>query len=190
MNSAEVEAQTVYISLGCDCAPRHQLTKNYLSDASYPFDWIKTNNILMICDVIEKDFSIFFSNYKTKQQSDNFINFDTPEYKSKVQLKLENGIIMPHEAYEDIFNVDEYTKKYMRRIERFRNIIRNKNIKKIFIRTDEKKVIDINKEKLLRTLDNYGCVNYEVRFVSYSDYVCKENFTWQRDYIDWTKIFS
>lgn len=143
----------------------------------------------MICDVLEKDFSFFFSNYTTKHQSDNFINFDNLEYKSKIQIKLNNGIVMPHEAIDTDFDEKVYIDKYLRRIERFKKVIKDEKFKKIFIRTDEKKLIDSNKQKLIDALNVYGCVNYEIKFITYSDYICKENFTWQRNYIDWKSIF-
>lgn len=149
----------------------------------------------MICDTIEKDFSIFFEGYITKPQSNNFNNFDTIDVstgqiiKSKVQLKLSNNMILPHEALEDVFDDFVYTEKYKRRIDRFKNVVCDEQIKKIFIRTDEKPLTHIQIEGLYKSLNIYGCKNYEIRFICYSDYKCTENFTWQRDYICWKELF-
>ena len=143
----------------------------------------------MIWETIEKDFSIFFSNYTLKNQSENFINFDNPSYKSKIQIKLDNGIVLPHEAIDTFFDYNVYKEKYERRILRFKTVIRDKNIKKIFIRADEKKITEENKHMLINSLNKYGCLNYEIKFINYSEYICKENFTWKRDYIDWKNIF-
>ena len=96
---------------------------------------------------------------------------------------------MPHEACDIEFNENIYKEKYLRRIERFKKIIRNEKIKKIIIRTDEKKLIDCNKQKLINAFDIYGCVNYEIKFITYSNYICESEFTWQRNYIDWKNIF-
>ena len=189
------ETNIVYISLGYDCAVRYQSEANQLTKASYPFDWAKSSNINMLCECIEKDFSIFFEGYSTKPQSNNFNNFDTVNVtdenpvKSRVQLKLSNGMILPHEAIEDVFDDLLYTEKYKRRIDRFRNVVRDEKIKKIFIRADEKHLTSNQKEKLYKSLDLYGCNNYEIRFICYSDYKCTGTFTWQRDYICWKELF-
>ena len=153
----------------------------------------------MICNTIEKDFSIFFEGYSTKQQSNNFNNFDivsntvnvTDEnsIKSRVQLKLSNNMILPHEAIEDVFDEFLYREKYERRIDRFKNVVRDEKFKKIFIRADEKPLTHIQIDGLYKSLDLYGCTNYEIRFIDYSDYKCTENFTWQRDYICWKELF-
>lgn len=149
----------------------------------------------MICDTIEKDFSNFFEGYITKPQSNNFNNFDTINVtdenpvKSRVQLKLSNGMILPHESIEDVFDEFLYREKYERRIDRFKNVVQDKKFKKIFIRADEKQLTSIQKENLYKSLDLYRCTNYEIRFIYYSDYKCTENFTWQRDYICWKELF-
>jgi hypothetical protein len=181
----------VYISLGSDCAVRYQLGEHNLVSQTFPFDWAKTNNIDMICDTLEKDFSNFFEGYKTKPQSDNFVNFDNLEecIKSKIQLKLSNNIVMPHEAIGDVFDEYSYIEKYMRRVDRFRNIVRDKEIKKIFIRSDDKQLNENQISKLYHALDLYGCVNYNIKFICYLDYKFTEQFTWQRNYICWSKIF-
>lgn len=189
------KTQIVHISLGFDCAVRYQLEACQLSQLSYPFDWVKSNNIDTLCDCIDKEFSIFFEGYTTKLQSNNFDNFDTIDVstdkniKSKIQLKLCNGLILPHEAIDDVFDESIYKEKYKRRIDRFKNIVQNKEIKKIFIRADEKSLTEIQKDKLKKSLDLYGCINYEIKFICYADYKCTEKFTWQRDYICWKELF-
>jgi len=139
----------------------------------------------MLCDVLDNNFSIFFSDYVLKNQSDNFDNFDSSNMKSKIKMILKNKIIFPHEAFDDIFDFDEFKKKYERRIKRFDNIVKDKNIKKIFVRADNTKISDIDKDKLCKSLEDYGCVNYEIKFINYSEYKLIGEFTWQRDYIDW-----
>ena len=185
-----VEEQIVYISLGCDCAVRYQLEKHNLIDVTYPFDWIKINNINMLCDIIDTDFSIFFERYNIKTQCNNFNNFDEENIKSRLQIKLCNGIIMPHEANEYKFDEKLYREKYIRRIDRFRCVIRDNKIKKIFIRADEKQIMEIQKKKLYDKLNLFGCVNYDIKFINYGDYKCNEEFTWQRKYIPWINYFT
>lgn len=177
----------VYIGLGCDCAVAHNLRKIYSDSLAYPFDWIKCDKLLMICNTLDNRFSNFFEDITQIKQSDNFMNFDE-KIKSNIKIKLKNGMIFPHEAILEEFNFDKYKEKYTRRIERFYNVCTNKNIKKIFIRADNKKITEENKIKLRLSLDNYGCVNYDIIFINYNDYPIVGEFTWQREYIDWTKL--
>lgn len=177
--------KTVYISIGSDCAVAHNLRKLNLVDVAYPFDWIKCDS-KSICETLDNDFSNFFENYTIKHQSDNFDNFDEGG-KSLVKIILKNKMILPHEAQEMEFNFDSYKEKYKRRINRFKNIIRDCTIKKIFVRADNSP-IDLEKEKLESSLEKYGAINFNIRFINYNDYTCEEEFTWQRNYIDWKKI--
>ena len=162
---------------------------------AFPFDWTKCDKINMICDTLEKSFSNFFENFTEFEQSDNYNNFDNIDnidnidnsIKSRIKIKLSNGIILPHEANEYSFDKYAYIEKYKRRIDRFVDIIRNNKIKKIFVRSDNKKITDKDKQKLESELKQYGCINYHIIFIDYSEYICKEKFNWKREYIDWKK---
>lgn len=198
MNSAGVQMKTIHMSIGCDCAVAYQLRKQKLVEEAFPFDWAKIDKIQMLCDVLEIDFSIFFENYVLKNQSDNFDKFvdfnnfadtDTDNVKSKIKMILKNKIIFPHEADEDIFDFEKFKQKYLRRITRFNNVVRNNDIKKIFVRADNTHISESDKIKLDLCLRKYGCVNFEIKFITYSDYICIGEFNWKRDYIDWEKIF-
>ena len=141
----------------------------------------------MLCDTLDNKFSNFFEDIIQIKQNDNFMNFDE-NIESTIKIKLKNGILLPHEAILEEFNFDKYKEKYMRRINRFYNICIDKSIRKIFIRADNKKISEKDKKELESSLDKYGCVNYDIIYVNYSDYVLIGEFTWQREYIDWTKI--
>jgi len=177
------------MSLGSDCACTYQARKYQKTSLAYPFDWIKSDKINMICDSLDSKFSIFFDNYDMIEQSDKFDNFDT-NTKSRIKIKLRNSMILPHESDGFIFDKIKYEEKYRRRIKRFYDVVTDKNIKKIFIRCDNKKIKQSEKDMLYKSLNEYGCVSYEIRFISYSDYVCTGEFNWQRDYIDWNFIFN
>ena len=144
----------------------------------------------MICDSLDSKFSIFFDSYDLIEQSDNFDNFNNLNIKSRLKIKLSNNMILPHESEEYNFDKIKYEEKYQRRIKRFYDVVSDEKIKKIFIRCDNKKIKQNDKEMLIRSLDNYGCINYEIRFISYSDYVCVGEFNWKREYIDWSHIFN
>ena len=185
--------KTIHMSIGCDCAVAYQLRKKKLVEEAFPFDWAKIDKIQMLCDVLENNFSIFFEDYVLKNQSNNFDKFvdfeDTDNVKSKIKMILKNKIIFPHEADEDIFDFEKFKEKYQRRIDRFNNIVRNNDIKKIFVRADNTNISESDKIKLDLCLKKYGCVNFEIQFITYSDYVCIGEFNWKRDYIDWTQLF-
>jgi hypothetical protein len=155
----------------------------------------------MICYTLEKDFSNFFENFIESKQSDNYNNFDNIDnidniynidnsIKSKIKIKLNNGIILPHEANEYSFDKYAYIDKYKRRIDRFNDIVRNNKIKKIFIRSDNKKITDKDKQQLEYGLKQYGCINYHIIFIDYSDFQIKGDFNWKREYIDFKKLYE
>ena len=159
MSSALDQENILYIGLGCDCAVGYNLRKIY--PVAYPFDWIKCDKIDMICDTLGNKFSNFFVDIKATKQGDNFAYFDgnfDEKIKSNIKIKLKNGMIFPHEAILEEFNFDKYKEKYTRRIERFYKVCSDKNIKKIFIRTDNKKITEEDKKILKSSLDNYGCI--------------------------------
>jgi hypothetical protein len=140
----------------------------------------------MIIDTLQNKFSNFFE-YTLKEGTDNFINFKSGN-KSRIQLKLNNGIVLPHESDEFDFDSTSYENKYKRRIERFNKLIGDKNIKKIFVRTDDKIISEKEKSQLKFELEKYGCKNFDIQYISYKMYKT-DNFTWQRDYIPWNTFF-
>jgi len=178
---------SVYISIGGDCAVAYQLRKLNLSNEAYPFDWIKINKINMITDSLQNNFSNFFE-YELKEGSDLFMNFEY-ETKSRIHLKLKNGIILPHESNQFIFDRKEYENKYTRRIERFNKIVTDKMIRKIFVRADDKILNEKEKSQLEFEFKKYGCENFDIVYINYKMYNTN-NFTWQRDYIPWTDFFT
>jgi hypothetical protein len=191
-----VQMKTIHISIGCDCAVAYQLRQRNLVENAFPFDWIKIDKIEMLEDTLEKNFSIFFENYQIKQQSDNFDNFDNfddnikeiKQIKSKKRLILSNKIILPHEFVNDDFNFDEYKNKYERRIQRFINVVKDKDIRKIFVRADNNDIGEDKKKHLNKILENYGCINFEIKFINYSEYKLVGEFNWQRDYVNWRDL--
>jgi hypothetical protein len=189
-DSAEIEALT-YISLGGDCAVSYQI-KKYYNSPSYPFDWIRTETIDSLCKIFEDDFSNFFdeSNFIVKPNTINsYSNDDECNYSSNYKIinKFYN-IVMPHEYISDTFDINNFILKYKRRIERFKNDIRNKFKKKIFIRCSNSKYLNtIDKNRLLNTIISYGGVNFSIQYINYDNYN-SINYTWKRDYIKWNEI--
>lgn len=178
----------IYISLGGDCAVAHNLRKLDLVQEAFPFDWIKINSVKMIKETLELSFSNFFENYSFIKQSTNFFNQEDPNKLSLIRLKLSNGIILPHETVDNIFDKKKYESKYIRRIERFKEIVRDGIIQKVFVWVNDK-ITDIDKLTLYSALEEYGCLNYSLIFIDYSKYNIEVNkFNWKREYIDWENI--
>ena len=96
----------------------------------------------------------------------------------------------PHESTETEFDFDEFKKKYLMRIDRFNKIIKSPDYKKVFLRSDNKLISESDKQKLQDSLEKYGAINFEIRYISYDDYPVSGEFTWQRSYIDWGNIIK
>lgn len=214
---------TLYISLGSDCSVSYQLRKtNLQTEGTMPFDWMKITNLDKLCAILDNDFADFadFSKYEVKEVNEQttvfeFIDNSDSEKQIKSLVKLihrEYGFTLPHESrgrdlllshskmngsreYNfDRINILEFEEKYSRRIERFRQVVRNPEIEKIFVRlgnTKEHKKINLG--YLENTLSRYGCKNYKVKFINideYADLIPQGvEFNWHRDYIDWGQIF-
>ena len=214
---------SLYISLGSDCSVSYQLRKanlqtdgrepivspttlpfNYnIINGTMPFDWMKITNLDKLCAILDNYFANFadFSKYEVKEVNEQSAVFDfidncDSEEKIKSLVKLthrEYGFTLPHEAQLDKIDISKFEEKYSRRIERFRQIVRNPEIQKIFIRlgnTKEQKKINLG--YLENTLSRYGCKNYKVKFINMDDYAQLipkgEEFDWHRDYIPWDRI--
>ncbi len=196
MSSSPVLPQTVHVSIGCDCAVAYQLRKLGLVENAFPFDWVKCDNPKMISYTLENEFSNFFSDFTLKEQSQNFDKFPdstidlTINVKSRVKIILKNKMQFPHEATETEFDFDEFKKKYLRRINRFNQIVKSSDYKKVFVRSDNKTISDKDKHKLRDSLEKYGATNFEIKYISYDDYPVSGEFTWQRSYIDWKNIIK
>ena len=88
--------------------------------------------------------------------------------------------------------IDEtlFREKYTRRINRFTEIISDENIRKIFIRADNKSLKDDKQRKLYESLERFGAKNYEVKFISYDFYPVSGAFDCKRLFINWLDILK
>jgi predicted aspartyl protease len=74
--------------------------------------------------------------------------------------------------------------KYKRRIERFMEIIKNKNIKKIFVRVTDKTEIP---ELLVRVLETVA-VNFDFKHVQLDKTI--KYSSWHKHELDWDDVFG
>ncbi len=198
---------------------------------SLPFDWISIKNIQVIVDILNDDFKSFTdkSNWLLQKQSskfnffeDNKEDFNTPPGDDgkggpfsliRVSHKIYD-LYLPHEAVNLEIDLDLVIEKYKRRIERFRDLLKNPlKKKKIFLgyyKKDNKmkdKIYSINlhleiekdKIKIEKSLLEFGAVNFNLFIINYNDYdylIPQKDldpsfvFDWKRNYIDFEKIFE
>jgi hypothetical protein len=110
-------------------------------------------------------------------------------------------LYLPHEAVNLEIDLDVVIEKYKRRIERFRDLLKNPlDKKKIFLGYYKKNKKDDKDDKieLEKTLLKFGAVNFKLFIINYNDYdylIHKKDldfisvFDWKRNYIDFQKIF-
>lgn len=181
----------IYISLGSDCSVSYNLRAlNLQSVGSMPFDWMKLTNISNLIDILANDFNDFVNidSYDSKEQHNvfDYIDGNMTGIKSLVKLVHKRyKFTLPHEYSEYEINIIDFVEKYSRRIEKFKDIVKNDFYRKVFVRLgntkDEKEISNLDK-----VLHEYGCVNYELRFVNCDKYSCDGGvYSWKRDYIPW-----
>jgi hypothetical protein len=162
---------TVYIPLGNDCSIAYQLDKLGLRKYALPFDWILTpsmNNVIMC---LEDNFSKFFDNLKVKNQC-NFSLLDehwddTPN--NSIRVINEYGFHFVHD-FTSLDDLPEVKEKYLRRIERYNEIVSNKEIKKVFIRLGKEQKLNLDGHTIF--VENKMCS------------------CWKKNEIDWLSIFT
>lgn len=190
------------------------MNKLELRKFSLPFDWISIKNIQIIINILNDDFKSFIdkSNWLLQKQSQQFNFFeDNKEDFNKLLgddgkggpfslIRMKHKIYdlyLPHEAVDLEIDLDLVIEKYKRRIERFRDLLRNPlKKKKIFLgyykkdnkmkdkkkdKTDDKKKDKINsinlhleiekdKIKIEKSLLEFGAVNFNLFIINYNDY--------------------
>lgn len=131
-----VEKNTIFISLGAQCAPAQALNFYKKRTISLPFDWITTNfGALYKC--IDED----FKNFLVKDSL--YIDPLEPVY---VRDSYGFGYLHDFPAYPTTFHIkedflsqyDEIATRYQRRINRLINILKSGDMRVMFIRFDNK----------------------------------------------------
>lgn len=183
---------TQFISLGGNCAVAFQLRKLNLYNNSFPFDWCKLN-LKKLLKVLENKFENF-ENIKFKKKSSNhkIIDKKSTEINSLI-FRNKYGIEFAHEICCK-YEIDEFKKKIILRIEKFRNLENP-----IFIRLETEN-LSIEKMELYKKLEillNKYFDNFQIILISKNKYESKftkwiklETFSkdWRFPEILWNKI--
>lgn len=175
-----IHPPTMYhISLGPDCSIAYHMQQNKIKKETLPFDWTSTPNLNKLLELIKNKFNLFFD-YQVGTAS-KFITLDD-DWDDQCQI---NKIYIKNYRYNISFphdNLDNFNFIYTKRIERFMNIIKDNNNKKIFYRIGK----DVDKIKICKILDEMMIVNYEVIIIKNNT----NDDNWKRNNIDWKKIFN
>jgi len=174
----------VYIPIGSDCSVAYQLQKLKLRLSALPFDWIRSNNlnniIEAINDIVLNNIKFHFLNIDVEfQDCEKFIEIkneygDTEKFNG-FRISNKYGFVFPHDKPEN------FIVKYEGRIDRFCKIMRDKNIKKIFVRVSKKKEdFTVFSETIKKICNNFTVISYVYGDTKFS--------SWRKDEIDWSKL--
>jgi hypothetical protein len=165
------------ISLGSTCSIAYQLQKNNYRINSYPFDWLKINNLNNINTCLEEDFKNFIpaknntseltgelTSELTGEQVSKFplIIDDFPEEKKDTSTQIQTtkiinkyDMIFYHDFDHNLTNYDNICEKYQRRIIKFKNqLIIGCELVYIELKPQNLKIQDVNNLVKLLNLDN------------------------------------
>lgn len=190
------------IPLGATCSIAYQLRKFGKRKKAYPFDWVRINNLAVVTNLIESDFTSFFDrdSFKFNEISNRFLVKN--EMKSYLYQNRFCRFFHEFDNYIDDLSFYDFEQKYKRRIQRLSNTI--KNTKKILFIREEIGNLSRNKIKNFISLINKINSNLEwkLKIIVNKEkylYLQKDNVEiiyssqkvndWRRPEIDWESIF-
>ena len=177
--------QTIYISLGGDCAVAYHLQQHHLRVTSFPFDWIISPQIEKC---LRDDFMHLFDpllyteKTHSKRQSFQPIDEDWVE-----DLEDKDGCFrIVHSLYKFTFlherNVDDIIPKYKRRVDRFLQVMRDSTIHKEVFRMSA----DASEEyRLPKVFDECGYLNYDFYYKR-----MPSDIDWKKKSFGWREWFG
>ncbi len=199
--------ETIYIPFGSDCSIAYQIEKHGKRNASYPFDWIKST-IKGIEKCIEEDFKNFTNKncFVSKNVSGNFplVNDRYDEGIITNTIRMVNTIYGFHHLHD--FPIDQNTsegslaecmeknfisckEKYDRRINRFVEVMKNCNIKKILIHIGPESDKSYLESNIIPLFESKSYSNYEFLFIPYKEFEMVRTSDWTRNEYPWANIF-
>ena len=202
-----------YISLGSNCSITYQLNKYGLRKNSFPFDWTKIS-LKQLINVLNEDFDDFVESLELKKNSHNHLvmeeidksSFDDNNNNNPSSLILTNKykIEFAHELV-CMEQIEKFKEKLNSRIIRFREVLTNNLIKKIFVRIElsnisksyyleitklidwvEKKTLNYKLILILNTNENFNFNPEKVKIYNFNEF----SSDWKMDFLDWSQILS
>lgn len=184
--------KTFHISLGSDCSIAYQLQQHSIKKETLIFDWTKCKNLNKILSLILSedivDELLNQKHLKIINNSGKFIvideDYEKKEYNDTCFVNIKYNIYFPH----DDCNYDTFFVKYKRRIDRFKLIINDKNIHKVFYRISKP-----SDSKVISTvLNKLNIQNYKIEIIDkeYNADNEKMEDLWKRNNYDWKTLFN
>lgn len=198
MDSKQNHTYIKYISLGCNCAIAYQLQQMNLRDQAYPFDWILSPDII---PCLQDDFKDFLNPeyLRWKGTSSNFpiLNEDwmdntdsTNDHSIARVHHTKYKIIFLHDFVptdDPINRIDQITKinsKYQRRINRFREIMKNSTVLKNCYRLTHSDDDDGSQlMKIDQVFQDLKYLNYQIIPI-----YTLHHPDWRLNHLDWRSI--
>jgi len=169
-----------------------------------PFDWMRIDKLDSVISILEAGFQDFtkMEDYNTREQSHDAFAYQgnadaNANANANANLNLTSHYKMqhtkykfalPHEYQGGQLDISKFQEKYSRRIARFLEVGRMKEMRKVFVRLGNAKDLG-GVGRLKTTLDKLGVMNYEVKYIVLEEWEYTipkdEPFRWQRDYIPW-----
>jgi len=170
----------IRISLGSDCSVAYNLQRLGYRVYSFPLDWLLSKNIT---NVLREDFKDFCNPKYLKfcnrvnccNISENFTE-DTHNMIRVIHTKYKLHFL--HDFIEKEIN-EEVEEKYERRIQRFYNIMRDKNIEKRLYRISKYD----ERDEIEKIFNEKKFVNWKLHIKLYSEIPVSED--WKRTNFNW-----
>lgn len=197
-----------YISIGSSCSIAYQLQQHNLKNCAYPFDWIRTNRLSYINELLNNNFEDFDKIEYVKDSIKFPLIDDTFTNQLTKTIVCKNKYSTFYHDFTDINNISIQYEKYIRRIDRLYNII--KSDKYICFIRDELKPNNLSIDDIINfdiTVKNINPnIKYKLIIILHnSKYIIDENMIcsnvqiiydnslfehWTRPNIDWTNILN
>lgn len=180
-----------YISLGNTCGVAYQLQQLGLRQNAYPFDWLLSQNINGVIDLITSDFSDILNpkNIVYKSLTNNFplLDDDWKEEKDKTLRVVDTKykLTFMHD-FQDKSDLENVIIKYKRRCDRFMSVMSNPDvIKKIFRVSHQDECAQL--ELLEKYFIQHNYSNFKIYFKKYDE--MGPTSDWKFDNFNWKEWF-
>jgi hypothetical protein len=191
------------IPLGSTCCIAYQLKAHNLRNYSYPFDWVRVNNLNNVTNLLDNKFNTFLdiNQYKLEMISNEFeVNGNMISYIYKNEYcKFYHDF----DTYICDKTFEPFVIKYKRRINRLIETIKNKD-RILFIR-EETRNLNIDKiRKFSKAINNINPnLNWKMKIIVYQKKYTELEFEnieiilstlkvtdWRRSELNWKEIFK
>ncbi len=194
------------ISLGSNCSVTYQLDVFALRTHAYPFDWAKIS-LTQLIDVLSNNFIDYAESIKFKKESESHpligSNSKNENKSSSIIISNKYGITFAHELGFK-YEVEEFKKKIISRIERFVDLKLNTNKVIRFVRIELNPIKSNWKSQITRLISLLDVIigYYELVLIINSQEIFefppniliykydKFDPDWKMDMLNWNYIFT